>query len=93
MSTMMNNSGFKYTNYHPLDEFESLDENELAATIALMVSLDAVRPGTIAKVLSVISLIDGGFIMNSTINEKYADLACECQKELLGIIRHMGEMS
>lgn len=89
----MNDNVFNYKNYRPLEEFDSLDENDLAATIALIVSLDAVRPGTIAKVLSVISLIDGGFKMNSSVNEKYADLARECQEEMLGIIRYIGEMS
>lgn len=89
----MSDSAFNYENYQPLEEFNSLDENELAATIALIVSLNAVRPGTIAKVMSVISLIDGGFIMNSHINKKYADLARECQEELMGIIHQIGEIS
>jgi hypothetical protein len=75
---------FDYSNFKPIEEFSQLQtEDQLAALIALMISLESVRPGTIAYVLTKLSLIDGGFRLKSAVSDESAVSAMQCQRDFL----------
>lgn len=75
---------FNYSNFKPIEEFSQLKtEDQLAALIALMISLESVRPGTIAYVLTKLSLIDGGFRLKSAVSDESARPAMQCQRDFL----------
>lgn len=75
---------FNYANFQPIEEFSRLQTaDQLAALIALMIELETMRPGTIAYVLTKLSLVDGGFRLNSTVSESSAASAMRCQRDFL----------
>ena len=75
---------FNYSNFKPIEEFSQLQtEDQLAALIALMISLESMRPGTIAYVLTKLSLIDGGFKLKSAVSDESAESAMQCQRDFL----------
>lgn len=75
---------FDYSNFKPIEEFSRLKtEDQLAALVALMISLESVRPGTIAYVLTKLSLVDGGFRMKSAVSDGSAASAMQCQRDFL----------